>query len=343
MPQAKTGANNGVMRVSWITSAMPRRDRDGKLTAEMASLRYRVLAPIAGMDNAGLQHRIFPTHAETDADTIRRALDADVMVFCKAFIPRHEQLLRMAAAQGVKTIFDICDNLYPHPTIGPVCAAMSNVADLVVCNTPQMAQIASGYSRRGAEVIDDPFEGPRGAPRTAAKIKKLLWFGHRSNLSSVEHCLDELAQHSKTHPLELTLLTKEDQDFRSVVDKANARYAPTLSLQLKPWSLEDQWSELAACDAVIVPGILNERTKTKSANRTVEALWAGRPVVAQPMPAVDKYAAWTPISPSIAAGLAELEARPAFYAERLREAQDYIERHNSPQVIAAQWKTLIIG
>ena len=322
---------------------MPRRGDDGKLTGDMASLRYRVLAPIAGMDNTGLQHRIFPTHADTDADTIQRALDADVMVFCKAFIPRHEQLLRMAAAQGVKTIFDICDNLYPHPTIGPVCAAMSNLADQVVCNTPQMAEIASRYSRRAAAVVDDPFEGQRGEPRTVATIEKLLWFGHRSNLSSIENCLDDLSQHSKRRPLELTLLTNEDQDFRSVIDKANARYGPKLSLKLKPWSLENLWSELSACDAVIVPGTLNDRTRTKSANRTVEALWAGRPVVAQPMPAVDKYAVWTPVSPSIAAGLAELEARPAFYADQLRAAQDYIERHNSPRVIAAEWKTLIVG
>jgi hypothetical protein len=269
------------------------------------------------------------------------ALDADVLVFCKGYIPEHVQLLRAAKAGGVRTIFDICDNNYPHPTIGPVCTAMSQEADRVVCNTGEMAKIASAFARSSPAVIDDPYEGPRGEPRAAVTVRNLLWFGHRANLDSLQLCLDDLFRFSKTRLLSLTLLTKLEPTDAEVTRRNNIRYAPNLSIEMKPWSLEAQWAELAACDAVIVPSRLTPRTITKSANRTIETLWAGRPAVAQPMPAISAFAAWTPIAPTIFEGLTALAADPEGAAARIGAAQAYIEHHNAPAVIGSLWADLI--
>ena len=52
-------------------------------------------------------------------------------------------------------------------------------------------------------------------------------------------------------------------------------------MRAEEWSLDAQWRRLRACDAVIIPSLQDSIKQVKSANRMVEALWAGRPAVAR--------------------------------------------------------------
>jgi glycosyltransferase involved in cell wall biosynthesis len=113
-------------------------------------------------------------------------------------------------------------------------------------------------------------------------------------------------------------------------------------MALQPWSLDEQWKALASCDAVIIPSLQDERKQVKSANRMIEALWAGKPVVAQPMPAYTAFGQWTPIRPLISEGLEQLMTEREQIASRVQAAQAFIADHYSPAVIGAQWRDLIL-
>ncbi len=249
--------------------------------------------------------------------------------------------MRRAQANGSTAIVDVCDNHYAHPTYGEHYRAMSLGADQVVCNTPEMADAARPFCRRPPIVIEDPYEGPKGAFEGLSAPLRLLWFGHPTNLDSLQACLDDLIGYARTQAVSLRLLTQASPALEAAVTSVNQRHAPYFQMAFEPWSLPRQWAALAACDAVIIPSLQNERKRVKSANRMIEALWAGRPVVAQPMPAYLPFERWTPVRPTISEGLAQLLAEREQIAPRLQAAQAFIDDRYSPARIGGEWRRLI--
>jgi hypothetical protein len=328
------------MRINWITYGPAQRRVDGSITSRVASLRYRVLMPIRELSD-GYAHRLIPILPTTQPPPWDQALDADLLVFSKSFRPANAELARRAKAAGVRVIFDVCDNHYDHPRHGAHYREMSALADQVVCNSPEMAKVAGPHCAAPPVVIEDPFEGPRGEPRYAPGERlKLLWFGHPSNLDSIPQAVEELIAYAARRPLSMTLLTDSNAALEAGCERANTLFGPGFEMRLTPWSLDRQWQEIAACDAVVIPLSAAAGKQVKSANRMVEGLWGGRPVVAQPMPAYQPFAAWTPVRPTLAEGLEALEAA-ADSPDLIRAAQDYIETHHAPAVLARRWRQVL--
>lgn len=329
------------MKVSWITFAGVYRDELGNLTSNLASLRYRVLAAIRMLPTATYQSRIVAITKPPTDDKIAAALDADLVIFSKSMHGSNEDLLRRAKAQKIRIVFDICDNHFHHPQMGAHYRFMASNADQVVCNTPSMAKVAASFCRREPIVIEDPYEGPKGAYTDLAAAPRLLWFGHPSNLDSLQGCLEDLIGYSKGHPLSLHVLTQVTPQHAKTAHALNAAHSPHFEISFEEWSLAAQWDALRACDIVIIPSLQNEKKQVKSANRMIEALWAGRPVVAQSMPAYAAFANWAFIRPTISEGLAQLAAERDRISSRISDAQAYIEDRYSPTLIGAQWRRLI--
>ncbi|MBL8770066.1 MAG: hypothetical protein JNK30_01680 [Phenylobacterium sp.] len=328
-------------RVAWITFAAPIRDPAGGLTSDVASLRYRVLAPARGLAEADWSHAIV---ANTGVDAAARdaAADADVLVFSKSVAVGNEAITERARTAGRRVIFDICDDHFGHPRLGAHYRRMAGLADQVVCNTPAMAEAAAPFAARPPVVIPDPYEGPGGAARFAPGARlKLLWFGHPSNLDSLQAELPGLIAFARARPLSLSVLTALTPRIVEVCAQVSAASQGALAMTAAPWSLPAQWSALAACDAVVIPSRATPGKRVKSANRMVEALWAGRPVAAQPMPAYAPFAAHTPVRPTLAEGLSDLLADPAAVPARIEAAQALIAADFAPRAIARQWASVL--
>jgi glycosyltransferase involved in cell wall biosynthesis len=328
------------MRVSWITFAEAYRDKSGNLTSNLASLRYRVIAALHAVEAHHTTNIIAVTRPATD-DQISAAEASDVVIFSKSFLPSNEDLLRRVQVAGAVAIFDVCDNHYDHPHYGPHYRFMSAAADQVVCNTEQMALTAAPYCRRPPIVIQDPHEGPRGSFTALPDKPELLWFGHPSNFDSLRGCLTDLIIYAQTRPVSLLVLSQITPQQEAFGREMSQRHAPYFSLAFRPWSLDEQWAALATCDAVIIPSLQDERKQVKSANRMIESLWAGKPVVAQPMPAYTPFAQWTPIRSLISEGLEQLMTEREQIASRVQSAQAFIADQYSPSIIGGQWKQLI--
>lgn len=330
------------MRISWITYNPIGRSPGGLMTSSTASIRYRVLMPIEQTQNGPFEHRVVTILPNAQPETKAAALDCDLMIFSKSFLESNEALGRQALGAGIPVIFDVCDDHYDHPQYGPHYRAMTALATQVTCNGEQMAAVASGYARSAPVVIEDPYEGPRGDPRFAPGERlRLLWFGHPGNLDSLEGAIAEIAAFAMRRPVELRVLTQLNGPIVEACRRLSERYAPRLEVSASSWSLEAQWSELAQCDAVILPSLQTRAKRVKSANRMLQALWAGRPAIAHPLPAYEPFGGWTPVTPSLSEGLERLVAEPDTVSSRVSRAQSFIETHYSPAKLGEHWRRVL--
>jgi hypothetical protein len=109
------------------------------------------------------------------------------------------------------------------------------------------------------------------------------------------------------------------------------------------WSLEGMWTALAATDMVVVPiSPGNPLKAAKSPNRVVEGLWAGRCVVANPLPAYLPFAGWAFIDDDFAHGMLRALCEQERIVARVRSAQSYIAQVHAPRKIAEQWEQAIM-
>jgi hypothetical protein len=329
------------MRIHWVTFADVTFGESGP-TSKLASLRYRVITPVRELSGDTFEHRIIPIDAKTPSDSAEAAMDADVVVFSKSSAAANEARARKAQARGTRVIFDVCDNRYDAAEYGPHYLAMTMLADTVVCNTPEMAQIIASHTGRMATVIEDPYEGRRATPRfSPGERLQVLWFGHPTNLDSLNAVMDELVTFSAEHPLDLLMMTQSNPQFADAIAELNGLHPPQIRFAFAPWSLEAQASALETCDLVILPIIDGPRKIGKSANRIVNSLWAGRAAVANPLAAYEPFKSWTPVVASLSEGIASLLETRAQTPGRIAEAQDYIAARYAPRVIAEQWRQVL--
>ena len=70
-----------------------------------------------------------------------------------------------------------------------------------------LAEALRPLRAHGVAVISDPYEGPRGeaAWQPSPDRLKLLWFGHPSNLNTLQGLLAELVEIGRKWPVQLTL------------------------------------------------------------------------------------------------------------------------------------------
>lgn len=314
------------MRIVWVSFALLRKTPAG-LTCDLASVRYRITLPAAAVPGSKVTQLVSGANRRT---LLERFAGADVVVFGKLFDPAlAEQVLELIAAlraRGVKVIVDYSDDNFAHPVVGPVYRALANAADLLVASTEGLAEVLRAETAVPVRVVTDPVEGRRGEPRAAAgRPVRLLWFGHQTNLDTLRLGLPQIGV-----PFELTLIT------------APGSGAEAMGYRFRAWSVKAVFDELRECDAVIIPSDRhNPRKIVKSPNRFTESLWAGRFVIAHPLPSYERLAAYGWVGDDLGEGLAWLLENPEGAAARVRAGQRAVEEHFSPQAIGRAWQAAI--
>lgn len=250
---------------------------------KMASYRYRAAMPAKSLG--------VPTNDYS----------ADVLVFCK---PTAAELIvaQKLAKMGSYIIVDICDDHFDQPHYHEFLS----LANDVVCPTKVMQALIAEQGREDAHVIEDPYEFAELAPHL--EEDRVLWFGHSSNLPSLQRILPDLDGYP---------LTVVSNTLNSI-----------------PWSVETLQQELARNDIVVLPAT----RAYKSANRAVEAIRSGCCVIAEPHPAWADF----PIYQGYIREGIEWALKHKWQANQLTSvAQDYVRQRFSPATQASAWKKLL--
>lgn len=331
------------MKIVWVTVPTDLVETASGVDSKVASVRYRALMPAAGLRVLG-HDAVVIGHDRNSMERSRLAITgADVVVFRRNYDEPEcfESLLEETAAAGIKTVFDLSDDRF-HGRVGPHLRHMVELAGAVVTTSDSLrAKIRDEYGK-DAFVIGDPIEGPRGEPRWQPGSRlKVLWFGHPVNLPSLEQCLPALLQACRKKPMDLRIVTERVDGIERQCKDFNSKNRNLLSMRFAEWSNAETWRSLAEADFVVIPYIAGHpRSLAKSPNRIIESLWAGRFVVAQPIPSYLEFSEWAWIGEDIAAGVGWMLDNPAAIGLRIAAAQQHIAATYSAGHISAEWENV---
>lgn len=356
------------MKIDWLVYHNVERV-GGRLVSGVASVRYRLLIPALALDKLGYRINLLQLPSEDGLDAYVPRLQGDVVVVSKLPLDAEtfhraaksaQQTVRLAKTEGRKVIADISDDHFFRPIFGEYFRTLVKTADLNVASTPKLAEIVRNRTQRPVVVVGDPYEGERNVadfrpPKAKAhgflgklvenvgggksrRPLRLLWFGHGSNVESIIDVLDDLPHLASDYILELQLVTSPDTNAEKFCSKFNEDYAPACTLRFTPWSLDATWQAFRDCDVVIIPIRVDDQGKlVKSPNRLVEALWAGRFVVASPIPSYQEFKDFVWLGERIVDGIRWALDHPVEVKRRIAAGQAYIEKNCSPDAIARQW------
>jgi tetratricopeptide (TPR) repeat protein len=326
-------------RIIWVTAGFILNQKE-ELTSTLASTRYRVIMPSQNLQNYGWE-------SEYVNESISQMMGGwgsftprvgDTVVISKVFTKHAINLAQDAKARGARLVVDLCDNYLSHPKRGMLQRSLLTLADLIVASTETLAQSILALGYKVAAVISDPVEMPRGVVRfNPDQILKLLWFGHANNIDTLAQLLPQLASFSQKQQLRLSVVTTLQNGAEDL-----ARITPCgLDLTYIPWSLEATQAALKDCDLVVIPTLASEMKKAKSPNRLLEALWAGRMVIAGPLPAYIPFmdSAW--ICENLIEGLQWVLNNQQQIVKRIELGQTDIENHFTEKAIGKAWEQVI--
>lgn len=347
------------MRIAWVTVGAMTDPIDGRVhpsdvaedngrrTSTLASARLRMLVPMAGLAARGHQLELLRVDSGSLDGCVARLREFDAVVFKKT-LDRGQfvvELFDRAVASGVPTLFDICDlRVESASEMGRRNLKILREAARVVTSTATLAEAVGRLGAGNVSVITDPYEGLRGEPawRPGPERLKALWFGHPSNLDTLQGLLGELVAVGRRRPIQLTILTGRVPDLPGLCREFNQKWRHVVATRYEEWSLEGTRAALAATDVVVIPSMPDTPDKlVKSPNRIVESLWAGRCVVANPLPAYLPFAEWAFIDDRIGRGLQRALEEQDRIVDRVRAAQVYIAEAHAPEKIAEQWERVI--
>ena len=204
-----------------------------------------------------------------------------------------------------KIVFDICDDHFDHPSLGWQYRTWVMRADAITCNSRSMRDKITIRFGRAATVIDDPYETEEeGEARCGLPA---LWFGHATNLHTLEPIIDRLP------PL-------------VVVSNAQG------CTQWSPESMRVVWAE---CGIVVLP---TGHKQCKSANRAVESIRNGLYPCTGPLPAYSELGLGTDNVPK------EVRERlddPEGTKARIRDLQAMVRDRFSVDTVAKAWEKVL--
>lgn len=328
-------------RLIWLTAGSIK-ELAGQQTSELASTRYRVIAPAQAL-------RAHGWHSEFVTEELSKVMGGwgssvpqagDTLIISKVFTEHALALAHDAKARGAKVIVDFCDNLFEHRTRGPLQQSLLKVADTVVAATQEMAHAIKKHSRQVDAVISDPVELPLAEPTFSPSHElKLLWFGHAVNLDTLKALFPQLETFSHQQPLKLTIVTNlpnGEQDLNKLLPENSS-----LNVIYTQWSVEATQQAIHQADLVVIPVLASQFKSAKSANRLLEPLQSGRMVVAGPLPAYLPFADSAWVGENLVDGIEWCLSNPQKVLTRIKQGQADIASHFTPTAVGRDWNNLL--
>ncbi|HQN65549.1 MAG TPA: DUF616 domain-containing protein [Methylophilus sp.] len=326
-------------RLIWLTAGAIKQVAS-KQTSDLASARYRVIAPSQGLTELGW-------HSEFVNEGVSQVMGGwgsaapkagDTLIISKVFGEHSLKLANDAISRGASVIVDFCDNFLDHPKRGPLQHQLLKLADKVIAASDGMAYAIKKHGYQVDAVISDPVEMSHGIPRFAPnETLELVWFGHAVNIDTLKEFLPSLAEYSRVRSLHLNVVTtlpsgKPDLDKIVPAD---------LSVTYTPWSVDATLTAIDNCDIVIIPVLASQFKMAKSPNRLLEPLQRGRMVVAGPLPAYLPFSDSALVGENLIEGIEWCLTHPDEVLTRIHQGQADITKHFTQAAIADQWNKLL--
>ena len=150
------------------------------LEFNMASVRYRAMLPLLGLEHGGVTCRLFSSLGCADVDKL------NLLVFVKSFSTDDLALLQQARARDVPVLLDLCDNIFV-PKYGVVSKelktppsqiflAMARMAQGIVVTTEPLAQAVKAHLdvQIPVHVIPDGVETPELLAQMRYRLSQAL-------------------------------------------------------------------------------------------------------------------------------------------------------------------------
>lgn len=327
------------MKITWINPA-PIVAEKGQKTSIRACVRLRSMIPGDQLARKGHDVSQVALSELNAAAADRRFFRRDIFVIGKAFADISPVIEKIRAAGRARIFVDICDNVFAPPEDGlkGVYRAILPYADAVVTSSDALVEALANNVPVGIPIysIADAVEEKRQRPVFCpdAGTVRLLWYGYPNNLPLLHGELKNLQQLAPKLSIQLVIVTAWPSGtaagFPDTVGSINMRRVN--------WSPQAMRDELRACDIVIVPSDESPARMTKSANRVITGLWAGKYVVASPLPSYEPFREFASIGRDLAAGIQWAIDNPVLVPDRIRLGQDFILRNYSPRMIADAWE-----
>lgn len=324
-------------RIGWIpASANP----------AVASTRLRCSLPCRYLREAGWDTRILDRR-DPYAD--------DLVVFQKIYDERAIELARDLRRRGVLTVFDLCDNHFYNPDgrleltqraerlrrmldiVDAVSVSTEPLHDLMRERTP--AVIADALDEFDLDIPERTFGWLWARLRRRETALSFVWYGNAGEesppfgLVHLPTIIPELERLHRTFPLELTVISNSRARYEHAVDSAGF---PTRYME---WNYQRFPGLFRRHHVCVIPVKPNPFTNCKTANRVVQSLRLGVPVIADPIPSFEEFA------PFILLGkwrqsLDQYAADPALRARHVEAGRQYVEATYTKERVVSEWSSL---
>jgi hypothetical protein len=352
--------------VLWIVeqdSQLDAQDLDSLSHSTMASKRMRVATPAAYLALHGQTQAAHSLQSDEDFHTIL-AKSPRTVVFSKIlatsgmtpYLERYERLFCTFLDSKTKVIVDVCDNYFLGPAAAYLGRMMSK-ATVVVANSEATADLIFEHTGAKSTVIGDPAETAWGVPgfpsmkrgwasvlgRRQSRPLQLLWYG--GPLRSFEpllKLLPRLVEFSERQPISLHLVSAPFADIEGTVERFNQSAPHNFRLTFRAWNRQDLGAAISAADLVLLPGDPGDPSRTgASANRLIDAIWAGRYVVASGIPSYWEFRHAASIGEDLIAHLDWALSHPQLIVKRIEAGQNIIRERYTPAAIGRAWQAVL--
>jgi len=326
------------MKIVWINS-----DDiymyENHLFSERASVRLRCIEPAIYLKQKGYEVSLVNIFNWPEWINSPNIYNADIFVFGKTFL-NPLPLIQHLKKLGKKVVIDVCDNIFVPPEDGlkEIYESMLPLANTVTAASQELAKVLNSRIRKKVFTIPDCVEGSKLSPLFNPNIHtlKLLWFGYPNNLFTLEEFLPKLSILRTEKTIHLSIVTKWIKYYSEIFkDKCNG-----IHIRQVEWSPKKMAQELFNCDLVIIPSDNEPANLTKTANRVITSLYAGRYVVAFPLPAYLEFQSFVSLGEDLIENIQFCLENPDIIKKRIAMGQEYIEKHYSPTIICRLWESV---
>jgi SAM-dependent methyltransferase/glycosyltransferase involved in cell wall biosynthesis len=362
------------MRVVFAINADPREKGEG--WARLASARYRGLIPAQQMalQDPGLQVEVigFPELFRPDFDPradllILHQPKLDVVSFSQSFPACLERIDDLRAAGG-RLVIDVSDFKLAAEHDAAVarqvgednarlyrkmleqffrrCDAVTTPSDTLAGLMREALERLVAERAVPVSVIGDPIEVERRPVRFApGDTVRLLWFGfygiHAPAMraffqADLPRLKAALAPQRRLHLQMLCEPLAPDQAVKQL-----GPLAGTDEVEFKPWSVPALQQALNDCDVVVLPFASGSvMSAGKSNNRALQALYAGRFVVAHPIDSYRELGDFCGLDDQLDRAVLAALAAPEAVTKKIARGQIHVAEHCAPEAIGRQWTEL---
>lgn len=328
------------MKIVWINSEDVCM-YEGRLFSTRASVRLRCIEPTLYLKQKG--HEVLLLNIFKWQSWIQDSnfYNADVYVIGKAFL-NPLPIIQYLQHLGKRVVIDVCDNIFEPPEDGlkEIYESILPLADTLVVASHKLANVLENRIRNKVTIIPDHVEGSKQSPlfNPNNQTLNLLWFGYPNNLSALDEFLPKLGFLSKEKTVHLSIVTSWINYYSEIFKDGRSG----IHIRQVEWSPMAMTQELFNCDLVIIPSNKKPANLTKTANRVITSLYAGRYVVAYPLPAYLEFQSFISLGEDLVKNIQFCLENPDIVRRRITDGQEYIEKHYSPKIISQLWETALI-